>query len=349
MKGQIPQREIEYLSAYLDQQLDKRHQAQLEERLRKDPELQAILRDLGQARLALKSLPRVRAPRNFTLKPEMVSIRRTPRRIYPAFGWASVLASILLVLALVGDFLGLSSLTSSGLKGEAGATVVAMQQSVEMVTTQEVYLKEAAPGVAQESEAALPTEAAAVAEDTTRMAAPSTEPTLEFLAMATPELTEEPLVGSSEGTYPPPSDLMTVSGTSPITPTQPMDATQGRNGSGSTETATPEPLPTEMPLAIAPQPTDTPLPTNTSFPTSTPEPTATPPLEEEIVPTGESAVPTTAGIVEEQPPAVLRNFATPEPVSHEPIPPLRILEIILGLVAVSTGLAAWLLSRRSGR
>jgi hypothetical protein len=349
MTGQIPQKEIENLSAYLDRQLDERHRARLEARLLKEPELQAILRDLGQARLALKSLPRERAPRNFTLTPEMAGVRSAPRRTYPALGWASALASILLVLVLVGDFLSFSSLTSGGMIREQDAPVVAMQQPGEVIITQEVSLKEAAPEGALESAVTSPTEAAAEADGNASMAGPSPEPTLELLIMATPYLTEELALGYLEGAYPPPSEITSISGTSLITPTQPMDATQGREGSGATATATPEPLPTEMPLAIQPPPTDTPLPTNTSLPTDTPEPTKTPSPDEEVVSSEMPALPATDGVVEQGPTTVLQNIPTPETERQEPVLPFRILEMILGLIAITTGLAALLLSRRAGK
>jgi hypothetical protein len=110
MKRKISPREIELLSLYLDQQLEAGQRARLEARLRTDSELHAAYQDLRQTRAYLRSLPRLKAPRNFTLTPEMVGQARAKparaRRIYPVFQFASALASVLLMVVLLGDFLG---------------------------------------------------------------------------------------------------------------------------------------------------------------------------------------------------------------------------------------------------
>jgi hypothetical protein len=112
MKKQISLRDWELLSQYIDQQLSPRRQASLEARLRESPELKEALEDLQRTRSLLKSAPFHKAPRNFSLKPNMVS-QRQPRRVYPVFQFASALASIMLVLVLVGDLLGVVSPVSS--------------------------------------------------------------------------------------------------------------------------------------------------------------------------------------------------------------------------------------------
>ena len=65
MKNQITSRDIERLSAYLDNQLDGKERARLEERLIADRELRRELQELEKTRLLLRELPRLRAPRNF--------------------------------------------------------------------------------------------------------------------------------------------------------------------------------------------------------------------------------------------------------------------------------------------
>lgn len=106
MKKQISPRDWELLSEYMDRQLSPGKSARLEARLQETPELRSALEELQRTRTLLRNAPRLKAPRNFTLKPSMVP-QRPPRRIYPMFQMASAIASIMLVLVLVGDFLGL--------------------------------------------------------------------------------------------------------------------------------------------------------------------------------------------------------------------------------------------------
>jgi hypothetical protein len=110
MKANFSPRDIELLSAYLDRQLDSNKRSRLEARLRGDVGLRAALEDLQRTRALLRSLPRMKAPRSFMLTPQMVSKYQAkttaPRRIYPLFQFASALASLLLVVVLLGDFLG---------------------------------------------------------------------------------------------------------------------------------------------------------------------------------------------------------------------------------------------------
>jgi len=125
MKAPISSRDLTLLSAYLDHELSPRQQAQLEARLKDDPILLGVLAELRRTRAVLRHTPRLRAPRRFTLTPQMAAIRPAARR-YPALGFASALASLLLVLALIGEALGLV--------GPSPATV-ALQKQPQLVET----------------------------------------------------------------------------------------------------------------------------------------------------------------------------------------------------------------------
>jgi hypothetical protein len=103
MKDTISKRDWETISAYLDGQLSRPKQARLESRLQKDFQLQVALGELRNTRDVLRSAPRLRAPRNFMLTPEMAGHPVRIPRLAPVFGWASAVASFLLVLVLVGD------------------------------------------------------------------------------------------------------------------------------------------------------------------------------------------------------------------------------------------------------
>ena len=91
--------ELNTLSAYLDNALSAQEKAVLEERLKKEPALREQLENLRRTKIILGYLPRVKAPRNFTLTPDMVTVRRKKRPpLFTALRLASSLAAILLVV-----------------------------------------------------------------------------------------------------------------------------------------------------------------------------------------------------------------------------------------------------------
>lgn len=98
-------RDVEKLSAYLDGQLKPSEKARLESRLGSEPELAAILKELRQTRSLLRQLPQRRAPRNFTLTPKMVGQKPPLPRTYPAFRFATVLATLLLFFTFATNFM----------------------------------------------------------------------------------------------------------------------------------------------------------------------------------------------------------------------------------------------------
>ena len=63
------ERDLELLSAYLDGELDERARTQLEQRLAQDRALRAELQRLRETVALVRSLPPVKAPRDFTLDP----------------------------------------------------------------------------------------------------------------------------------------------------------------------------------------------------------------------------------------------------------------------------------------
>lgn len=109
MTTRITPPQWEALSSYLDNQLTPQERARLETHLKQDAELRQALEDLRRTRALLRSQPRLRAPRNFTLTPAMAGVRSGARRSssvgpYPILRLASVLATIFFVLITVGDF-----------------------------------------------------------------------------------------------------------------------------------------------------------------------------------------------------------------------------------------------------
>lgn len=88
-------RDLELLSSYLDGQLTPSDSARLESRLKSDGQLASTLDDLRAARTLLRQLPKRRAPRNFTLTRKMVGLNPPLPRSYPAFRFATVVATLL--------------------------------------------------------------------------------------------------------------------------------------------------------------------------------------------------------------------------------------------------------------
>jgi hypothetical protein len=107
VKPMIPTRDIELISAYLDQQLKSKELARLEIRLKNEPALQDMLQSLRRTRLMLRSLPPRKAPRNFTLTPAMVGATRPARTYQPVFGVVSAVAIMLLLFVFIGDLVTL--------------------------------------------------------------------------------------------------------------------------------------------------------------------------------------------------------------------------------------------------
>jgi len=91
-------RDVAKLSAYLDGQLSTAETARLESRSASDPALAAALEAMRQSRSILRRLPQRRAPRNFTLTPQMAGLRAPMPRAVPVLRFATVLATILLAI-----------------------------------------------------------------------------------------------------------------------------------------------------------------------------------------------------------------------------------------------------------
>ena len=97
--------ELNRLSAYLDNALSPRETRKFEARLAANPELKEKLDNLRRTKIALGHLTRLRAPHNFTLTPDMVSVRKPSRQpLQTTLRLASALAAILLVVVFSAEF-----------------------------------------------------------------------------------------------------------------------------------------------------------------------------------------------------------------------------------------------------
>lgn len=126
MKANLTVRDFELFSAYLDGQLSPAEIKRLEEQLDANPEWREALSELEATRRLLRSAPRYRAPRNFTISAETARSLKPKRQLFPAFPvfrLSSALAA-LSVLAVV-------ILQVVGLRAPAAANLVAMAPAME--------------------------------------------------------------------------------------------------------------------------------------------------------------------------------------------------------------------------
>jgi hypothetical protein len=97
-------RDDELLSAYLDDELSPADRARLESRLKTDSRLRATLQGHRLVKSNLSALPRVKAPRNFSLTPAMAGQpAHRASRLIPALNWATALAAVLFAVLIATD------------------------------------------------------------------------------------------------------------------------------------------------------------------------------------------------------------------------------------------------------
>lgn len=98
-------RDLEILSAYIDGEISTKDREKLKTRLSEDAGLRKTLEELQSTRQVIRSLPSLRAPRNYFVSAEMVGQKETASRAFPVLRFASVLASVIFVLLFLGDIL----------------------------------------------------------------------------------------------------------------------------------------------------------------------------------------------------------------------------------------------------
>ena len=125
MKAQLSLKDFENISAYLDGQLSAAEMRRLEAQLKSDPERQAALDEMASTRMLLRSAPRYRAPRNFTLTPEMAR-QNTRRSLFSAlttFRFSAAMAAISMIAVFALELSGF--LTTGRLSNAAQAPLAA--------------------------------------------------------------------------------------------------------------------------------------------------------------------------------------------------------------------------------
>ncbi len=208
MKKALSSRDLELLSAYLDQQIKAGERQKVETRLREDAEFRQTYEQMRQTRQLLRSLPAVHAPRNFTLSPAQVRVIPS-RRFIPIFGMASAIASFLLVLVFLSDILFFSPRTAMAPSLQSGnVPAVAMQsnpaeksavENYAMETATDSALSKAAPAGAR---SASPTETVSAPSAFAPMSTPQPEatPAGQNLMMNTAPLTTTATISTTAQT-----------------------------------------------------------------------------------------------------------------------------------------------------
>jgi len=313
MTKPLPPRDLETLSAYLDGQLSPRHIHKLESRLKREPNLQRAFVELQQTRLALRSIPRVHAPRNFTLTPEMARGRAgkqaTAWRGFQTMRLVAVAASVMFAVIFAGDLL-----LGGRIQSET-ALAPAAEPAAELYS-----MDEAAAEAAEETEAPMAMKAAE--------------------AEAAEERAVETEAGIGGG---PPVETEVLEAAVPKAPaeeTAEEDIVGGSmNAAETTETATP--MGTPLPPGELPAPTEPQL--------SAPDKTQGQVVESTVepAPPAEAApLEGQTGAIEEEETAVEAPVEEVQPRGQLPL--IRMVEGGLILVALLSGGLAIYLRRRGG-
>ena len=137
--------ELNMLSAYLDNALEAEELEKLKSRLEQDSGLRQKLENLRQTKVLINLLDRVSAPRNYTLTPDMVKVRRSKTKpLFSTLRLATSFATILLVALF-----GVQALLGGGFLPSAMTAEAPMMEAarVEDESTPEPLIIWAQPGV----------------------------------------------------------------------------------------------------------------------------------------------------------------------------------------------------------
>jgi len=109
----LTDRDWEVLSSYLDGQVSPKEKARIETRLQEDASFRSALSELETTKRVFRMLPKVHAPRNFTLTPEMAGMKKPSSPLFSVLRFVSVMASILFVMITLGDFFAVRPMSST--------------------------------------------------------------------------------------------------------------------------------------------------------------------------------------------------------------------------------------------
>ena len=131
MSKQPSFRDLTELSAYLDGELNASALKRMKNRLARDPELASALDDLRLSRSVLRRTPKRRAPRNFSLSPQMVAKRPPMPRLVLVLNYAALAAMLLFVFSFTSPF-GLGGSAAPAQEMMASAPLMMEEPAMEM-------------------------------------------------------------------------------------------------------------------------------------------------------------------------------------------------------------------------
>lgn len=364
MRARISTRDYEQLSAYIDGQLTPGERRKLEERLSARTDLKLALEEINRTRSMIRTAPRRRAPRNFTLTPAMVGNFQPGRRsififnLFPALSFASALATLALVAALVLDL-------APGLMPSDTAysqpAVVALEAPVEEQAggaTEMPLQKEAAPQMnaapGSEAEITPPEILQTEQDDRTVIESPSTgegllpqPPIITWSDPNAPQGERTDIVGVGGGGYAPFPNFYGKGGGGDGLPPGYGEVEGGLPGGGLI-------LPLEAAEsvgAVEAAPEDQPAPVVTGGGPVLGLPSTEEAGQIEITSAfGEplSSAGTEADLATEPLTGPMeRQAESPEPETRQPN--LRLIQVLLALLAIITGVAAFIVRRNRAR
>lgn len=116
----------EQLHAYLDGEMNATQRQRFEQLLAQDPVLRAELQQHQQIKAGLRTLPRVRVPRHFTLDPARYGAPapHPAGQWYPVLRAATALTAIFLLVLVTLDVLGPGPLATTGVLNETASQVL---------------------------------------------------------------------------------------------------------------------------------------------------------------------------------------------------------------------------------
>jgi hypothetical protein len=103
MTNKLPARDLERVSAYLDNELSSGERATFEQRLKNEPNLSRAFTELKTTRTLLRRALQRRVPRSFAIRPESVLEKKPANGAWTRFNLVSAAATFLLVLVFAGD------------------------------------------------------------------------------------------------------------------------------------------------------------------------------------------------------------------------------------------------------
>lgn len=309
------EKQQETLSAYLDDALTPREKEAFEAKLREDTILRASLEQQRLVKQNISQLPRVRAPRNFTLDPAAYG-RPTPQtafRLYPVLRAATVLAAILLI-----SLFSLDIVTPDADQVETEAEAPIALSNVARDEESANTAAEPAPAAEVEMVEEQAGEAELAEEESFEEAEEPVEEAMEEEAAEAEEaMEEEP---AEEEAFVPPAEPSVGEGAAAGEEAA-ADATKQQ----ATEVATESPVTDGANATIVPSFGPTPTISLSPVPTQLPD-------------SDTSAFSTTQTIPETE---------TEAPVTAEPIlPTIRILQIGLGILFLVLLTATWLIRQQ---